>query len=60
LRKADGRSKSRVLVFANRIKTVNFIGDLLMRQEHKCGTLHGELKQDKREKAGPITRPRTV
>jgi hypothetical protein len=31
LRKNDGRSKSRVLIFANRIKTVNFIGDILKR-----------------------------
>ena len=49
LRKNDGRSKSRVLVFANRIKTVNFIGDMLKRHGEKVGTLHGELKQERRE-----------
>ena len=45
LRKNDGRSKSRVLVFANRIKTVNFVGETLRRHGEKVGTLHGELKQ---------------
>ena len=51
LRKNDGRSKSRVLVFANRIKTVNFVGETLRRHGEKVGTLHGELKQDRREQA---------
>jgi len=51
LRKNDGRSKSRVLVFANRIKTVNFVGDMLKRHGEKVGMLHGELKQEKREAA---------
>ena len=51
LRKNDGRSKSRVLVFANRIKTVNFVGETLRRHGEKVGCLHGELKQEKREAA---------
>ena len=51
LRKNDGRSRSRVLVFANRIKTVNFVGDMLRRHGEKTGTLHGEMKQEKRELA---------
>jgi ATP-dependent RNA helicase DDX5/DBP2 len=51
LRENDGRSKSRVLVFANRIKTVNFVGETLRRHGEKVGTLHGELKQDRREQA---------
>ena len=44
LRKNDGRSRSRVLVFANRIKTVNFVGETLRRHGEKVGCLHGELK----------------
>ena len=51
LRKNDGRSKSRVLIFANRIKTVNFVGETLRRHGEKVGCLHGELKQEKREAA---------
>ncbi len=51
LRKNDGRSKSRVLVFANRIKTVNFVGDMLKRHGEKVCTLHGELKQERRDQA---------
>ena len=51
LRKNDGRSRSRVLVFANRIKTVNFVGETLRRHGEKVGCLHGELKQEKREAA---------
>ena len=51
LRKNDARSRSRVLVFANRIKTVNFVGDMLKRHGEKCITLHGELKQERRDQA---------
>ena len=51
LRKNDGRSKSRVLIFANRIKTVNFVGETLRRHGEKVGCLHGELKQERREAA---------
>ena len=51
LRKNDGRSRSRVLVFVNRIKTVNFVGETLRRHGEKVGVLHGELKQEKREAA---------
>ena len=51
LRKNDGRSRSRVLVFANRIKTVNFVGDMLKRHGEKVCTLHGELKQERRDQA---------
>ena len=51
LRENDGRSKSRVLVFANRIKTVRFVAETLRRHGEKVGSLHGELKQEKREAA---------
>ena len=51
LRKEDGRARSRVLVFTNRIKTVNFVKDLLVKHGEKVSTLHGEMRQDKRELA---------
>ena len=38
-------------MFANRIKTVNFVGETLRRHGEKVGCLHGELKQEKREAA---------
>ena len=41
LRENDGRSKSRVLVFANRIKTVRFVAETLRRHGEKVGSLHG-------------------
>ena len=51
LRKEDGRARSRVLVFTNRIKTVKFVKDLLVKHGEKVSTLHGEMRQDKRELA---------
>jgi len=51
LRAADSRARSRVLVFANRIKTVQFIADLCKRHGEKVSTLHGTMKQDKRDLA---------
>ena len=46
LRKEDGQ-RSRVLVFTNRIKTVKFVKDLLVKHGEKVSTLHGEMRQDK-------------
>ena len=51
LRKEDGRARSRVLVFTNRIKTVKFVKDLLVKHGEKVSTLHGEMRQGKRELA---------
>ena len=51
LRESDGRARSRVLVFANRIKTVQFIADLCKRHKEKVSTLYGTMKQDKRDQA---------
>ena len=51
LRAADGRARSRVLVFANRIKTVQFIADLCKRHGERVSTLHGTMKQEKRDLA---------
>ena len=45
------RARSRVLVFTNRIKTVKFVKDLLVKHGEKVSTLHGEMRQDKRELA---------
>ena len=51
LRAADGRARSRVLVFANRIKTVQFIADLCKRHNEKVSTLYGTMKQERRDQA---------
>jgi ATP-dependent RNA helicase DDX5/DBP2 len=51
LRAEDGRARSRVLVFANRIKTVQFIADLCKRHNEKVSTLHGTMKQNRRDQA---------
>ena len=51
IRKEDSRARSRVLVFTNRIKTVRFVKDLLIKNGEKVSTLHGEMRQDKRELA---------
>ena len=51
IRKDDGRARSRLLVFTNRIKTVQFVKDLLVKNGEKVSTLHGEMRQDKRELA---------
>lgn len=51
LRAADGRARSRVLVFANRIKTVQFIAELCKRHNEKVSTLFGTMKQERRDQA---------
>jgi len=51
LRAEDGRARSRVLVFANRIKTVQFIADLCKRHKEKVSTLFGTMKQERRDQA---------
>ena len=51
LRAEDGRARSRVLVFANRIKTVQFIADLCKRHKERVSTLFGTMKQERRDQA---------
>lgn len=50
VRAADGRQKARVIVFANRIKTVKFVAQTLHKHGHKCAPLHGELRQEARDR----------
>jgi len=47
----DQRHKPRILVFANRIKTVKYIARELRGQSKKVGEIHGDKSQEEREAA---------
>lgn len=44
------RQPGPMLVFCNKIKTVQFVNDFLKRQGIRCATLHGGMKQPDRER----------
>lgn len=46
---ATGRNPPRVLVFANRVKTVRFVYKLLKDSNMRVAMLHGERSQQERE-----------
>ena len=52
------RGRARVLVFANKIKTVHLVTELLRRHGHKCSSIHGERTQARHPAhAPPACRP---
>ncbi len=48
---AGGRNAPRVLVFANRVKTVRFLATTLAKAGHKVAQLHGQRSQAERQSA---------
>ncbi|GAX80336.1 hypothetical protein CEUSTIGMA_g7774.t1 [Chlamydomonas eustigma] len=48
---ATMRNPPRVLVFANRIKTVRFVHETLVKEEYRAVMLHGQRSQTEREEA---------
>ena len=49
---AQGQRRApRVLVFANRVKTVRFLYDFLKQKEQRVGMLHGKRNKDERDRA---------
>ena len=45
----QGRSKPRILVFCNKVKTVRFVHTLCVEAGFKVAMLHGERSQPERE-----------
>ena len=49
---AQGQRRApRVLIFANRVKTVRFLYDFLKQKEQRVGMLHGKRNKDERDRA---------
>ena len=47
---SNARSRARVLIFTNTIKTGRFVVDLLQRHSHQCALLHGgSMPQERRQ-----------
>ncbi len=51
----QGRSKPRILVFCNKVKTVRFVHTLCVEAGVKAAMLHGERSQPEREVCLPLS-----